>query len=145
MRILSSKMLLVTPVLLFLALLLCLPFAHAQLTESTLKGVVVDATASAVRRANVLVTNEATGISRKVISGDDGSFTVTDLSPGNYSVEVKAQGYKTFEQTHLQLNVGTTTQVNAPGGRAGSGNCGGRCRFIASCRVKGRTSFRHPA
>jgi len=113
MRILSSKMLLVTPVLLFLFLLLCDPIAHAQLTESTLKGVVIDTTASAVQRANVLVTNEATGISRKVITSDDGSFTVTDLSPGSYSVEVKAQGYKTFEQTHLQLNVGTTTQVNA--------------------------------
>jgi hypothetical protein len=87
--------------------------ANAQLTESTLIGSAVDATGSVVQHAIVLATNESTGINRAATSGNDGSFTITDLAPGNYSVHVKAQGYKTFEQTHLQLNVGTTTQVNA--------------------------------
>ena len=87
--------------------------ASAQLTESTLKGSVVDPTGSVVQHASVVATNESTGISRAATSGSDGSFTITNLAPGTYSVQVKTQGYKTFEQTHLQLNVGTTTQVNA--------------------------------
>jgi hypothetical protein len=87
--------------------------ASAQLTESTLKGSVVDPTGSVVQYANIVATNESIGISRTATSGNDGSFTITDLAPGKYSVQVKAQGYKTFAQTHLQLNVGTTTQVNA--------------------------------
>jgi hypothetical protein len=86
--------------------------ANAQLTESTLKGIVLDATGSVVQQANILATNESTGISRKTISGDDGSFTIPDLPPGSYTLEVKAQGYKTFEQSHLQLNVGVTAEAN---------------------------------
>jgi hypothetical protein len=66
-----------------------------------------------VQHASVLATDESTGISRAATSGNDGSFTITNLAPGTYFVQVKSRGYKTFEQTHLQLNVGTTTQVNA--------------------------------
>jgi hypothetical protein len=58
-------------------------------------------------------TNESTGINRKAITADDGSFNIPDLPPGRYAFEVKAQGYKTFVQSHLELNVGTTTEVNA--------------------------------
>ena len=86
--------------------------ANAQLTESTLKGFVLDATGSVVQHANVLATNESTGINRKAMSGDDGSFTVPDLPPGSYTLEVKAQGYKTFEQHNLQMNVGVTADAN---------------------------------
>jgi len=49
--------------------------AFAQLTESTLKGIVVDTTGSVVQHANVLATDESTGISRAATSGNDGSFT----------------------------------------------------------------------
>jgi hypothetical protein len=105
-------MLFAASLLLSIALSLCPVSADAQLTESTLKGSIIDATGSMVQHASVSVTSDSTGISRKTTSGEDGSFTVPDLPPGSYALEVRAHGYKTFEQPHLQLNVGTTTQVN---------------------------------
>ncbi len=113
MRILPSRMACAILLLLLIALPLCSLSAFAQLTESTLKGTIVDATGSVLQHASVSATNESTGISRRTTSGDDGSFVLPDLSPGSYAIEIKVQGYKTFAQTHLQLNVGTTTQVNA--------------------------------
>ena len=94
-----------------LMLLLVSAPGRAQLTESTLKGSVSDATGS-VQHAAILVTNEGAGISRSVIGNDDGSFTVPDLPPGRYTLQAKAQGYKTFEQRGLELNVGITSEVN---------------------------------
>ena len=87
-------------------------FASAQLTESTLKGVAADTSGSVVERASVIATNESTGVSRATATADNGSFLITDLPPGSYTLEVKTQGYKTAQQTHIQLSVGTTTEIN---------------------------------
>ncbi len=92
--------------------LICRLTATAQLTESTLKGVVADTSGSVVQHAAVLITNESTGVSRATTTDDKGTLFATDLPPGSYAVEVKAAGYKTVQQMHLQLSVGTTTEIN---------------------------------
>jgi len=91
-------------------LLVCLP-GHAQLTEGTLKGSVSDSSGS-IPHAAIVVTNQDTTIGRSVVGGDDGSFTVPELPPGFYTVQVKVQGYKTFEQRGVQLNVGKTSEIS---------------------------------
>ena len=96
---------------LLILLLACVP-GRAQLTESTLIGSVSDASGS-VQHAVILVTNEGTGISRSATGNEDGSFTIPNLPPGLYTVQVKVQGYKAFEQRGVELNVGKTSEVNA--------------------------------
>jgi hypothetical protein len=96
--------------LFLMILLVCVP-GSAQLTESTLKGSVADATGS-VQHAAILVTNEGTGINRATTGNEDGSFTVPNLSPGLYTLQVRVNGYKTFEQRGVELNVGKTSEVN---------------------------------
>jgi hypothetical protein len=86
--------------------------ANAQLAESTLKGTIVDTSGASVQHASVLATNESTGIVRKVTVGEDGIFFVPELPPGNYGLEVIAQGYKKYAHAHLHLDVGITTEVN---------------------------------
>jgi hypothetical protein len=86
--------------------------ANAQLTESTLKGIVVDATGSVLQHTAILVTNEGTGINRSAVGNNDGTFTVPNLSPGLYTVQVKVPGFKTFEQRGVELNVGKTSDVS---------------------------------
>ena len=96
---------------LLILLLACVP-GRAQLTESTLIGSVSDASGS-VQHAVILVTNEGTGISRSATGNEDGSFTIPNLPPGLYTVQVKVQGYKAFEQRGVELNVGKTSEVTA--------------------------------
>lgn len=94
-------------------MLLCIcPHGRAQLTEATLNGNVSDAR-GAIQHASVLVLSDSTGISRSATGGDDGSFSVPNLSPGVYTVQIKVPGYKSFEQKGVVLNVGKTTEMNA--------------------------------
>jgi hypothetical protein len=65
-----------------LTLLLVSASGRAQLTESTLKGSVADASGS-VQHAAILVINEGTGISRSVTGSDDGLLSaVVSLQSG---------------------------------------------------------------
>ncbi len=59
-----------------------------------ISGIVSDPTGAAVPRAEVVVTNEATGISRSVQSNDDGNYVVLNLPVGTYTITTTVQGFK---------------------------------------------------
>lgn len=84
----------------------------AQATTGTLKGVVVDATGSVVAGANVKVKSEGTGIETTVVTNSDGSFTVSALTPGNYTVTTEASGFKRSVKTGVQVNAGVANPAN---------------------------------
>lgn len=96
-----------------LLLLLASYIAHAQVTEAALEGTATDPGSNSVMGAYVMATNEGTGQGRTTTTDDSGLFVLSNLAPGDYTVTLRAKGFKTFEQTRLQLNVGTTTQVKA--------------------------------
>ncbi|MEW6131038.1 MAG: carboxypeptidase regulatory-like domain-containing protein [Acidobacteriota bacterium] len=94
-------------------LLFLFPFsALAQLTESTLKGVVADTTGSVVAASPVVVKNESTGQVRSTATDDNGAFFIAALPSGAYTIYVRVPGFKTFEQAGLKLNVGQVTELN---------------------------------
>src|ERR1700733_4295568 len=88
------------------------PVVFGQLTDATLKGTVTDASGSVVPRASVVVTKESTGQKRSATSGQSGEFSLPNLAPGSYDVNVSTSGFKTFEQRGLELNVGKFTEIN---------------------------------
>ena len=99
------------------ALLLCLLLTSAsplfaQLTESTLKGVVTDSDGKAIASSPVVARSESTGQSRSTMTDSSGAFVVPELSPGAYTVSVSIPGFKSFEQRGLSLSVGLTTTLN---------------------------------
>ena len=96
-------------VALFLGLL-AIP-ASAQETGAIL-GTVKDTSGGTVPSAKVTVTNTDTNDMRNITTGDDGSYRVAGLRPGNYSVKVEKDGFKTTTQTSLVLNVSSEIVVN---------------------------------
>src|SRR3981189_1855414 len=64
----------------------------AQSDLSTITGVVKDPSGSAVPGARITVRNEATGVERQTVSADSGTFSVTNLPSGFYTVTVEGQG-----------------------------------------------------
>jgi len=101
--------------LLFLALLVCLAFlagapsVPAQGTGSaTLRGTVKDPKGAVVPSATVTVINERTKDERKTTTNDEGVYVFTALTPGNYTVKVEAQGFKTAEQSGVALETNST-------------------------------------
>ena len=85
-------------------LLLAAPLASAQVTSSaTLRGVVKDPTGAVVRGATVTLTSTQRGTPRQVKTSDDGTYVITSVDPGTYSLKVEAGGFKTYEQPDLTL------------------------------------------
>ncbi len=80
----------------------------AQVTTAGITGTVEDSTGRVVPGATVTVTNNATNQARSVTSGDNGSFSITNLQPGRYTVTVEASSFSRSVIRDVELNVGTT-------------------------------------
>lgn len=87
--------------------------AHAQAINGTILGTVADESGGALPGAAVTVTNAGTGISRTTTSGDNGAFLVAALPPGEYRLSVALDGFKSFTQTSIGLEVGESRRVDA--------------------------------
>ncbi len=92
--------------------LICAFICHAQLTQATLKGLVIDSSEAAVGASDITLRNDNTGESRSAKSDTSGAFVVAGLTPGTYTLKVAAQGFRIVEQRNLVLNVGKTSEIN---------------------------------
>jgi outer membrane receptor protein involved in Fe transport len=78
----------------------------------TINGKVTTASGAAVPSANVIITETQTGASQKVLTATDGSFSVSGLAPGMYTIEVQAPGFKRLVQQNVILSPGATLGVS---------------------------------
>src|SRR3954466_4054186 len=92
-------------------LLLAVP-AWAQQGTSELRGRVQDAQSGILPGVTVTVRNQATGMFRETVSGSDGSFIASGLTPGTYEVVAELQGFKKFNRKDLVLEVGKTVSID---------------------------------
>ena len=83
----------------------------AQQTESRIIGRLVDDSQGALPGATINVTSRATGVVRTVVSETDGTYAVTNLAPGAYTVQAELSGFgnKTRE---IVLGVGQIETVD---------------------------------
>jgi hypothetical protein len=79
---------------------------------ATMIVVVVDQTGAVVKDAKVSVVNTATGATREVVSGSDGSATIPALAlTGNYTVGVSREGFGSEELKDITLRSGETATL----------------------------------
>jgi hypothetical protein len=84
---------------------------HAQVTAQ-IAGTIEDPQHAAVIGANVVVTNEATGLARKTVTNESGGYTVALLQPGTYRINVEAPGFRPLSRAGVLLQVAQTATVN---------------------------------
>ena len=95
------------------AILACMPpNLHAQFTQSSIVGNVTDATGAPVSGAEVTVRNEGTNIARSIRTESGGEYRVSGLEAGFYQVTVSLPGFKTFEQTRIDVVSGQNKRVD---------------------------------
>ncbi|MEK7754537.1 MAG: carboxypeptidase regulatory-like domain-containing protein [Acidobacteriota bacterium] len=80
--------------------------------QGTITGFVTDPTGAVVPGAEVVITSQATGLSRVLRANQAGLYSAVGLQPGVYNAKASAPGFKTLEQTGIILNVGTSVRVN---------------------------------
>jgi hypothetical protein len=60
----------------------------------------------------VTIAQPATGFSRNVTTADDGNYDVRYLVPGEYTVEVKAQGFKSERRTGIVIQINQQARID---------------------------------
>ena len=89
------------------------PRAFAQSTFGSITGTVTDPTAARIAGARVTVTNQDTGVSRKADAGADGVYSITNLLPGTYRVQIEASGFNLLERSGIVLDANRVVNVDA--------------------------------
>jgi hypothetical protein len=88
--------------------------AYAQGGTGTITGTITDPKGLPVPDAKVSILNMDTGIDRPPLSAtDSGFYTAPYLQPGRYQVSVTKDGFQTYIQKDLPLQVGQTLTINA--------------------------------
>ena len=82
-------------------------------STSQVSGTVQDSSGAAVPTANVTFRQIETGQVRSVLTGNDGTYLISNLPIGPYRMEVAREGFATFVQTGIVLNVNTNPTLNA--------------------------------
>ena len=97
------------------ALLGLLPgLAAAQTTTAAIVGTVVDPQGNSVPGATVTIIHEGTSETRSTTTDTErGSFQITSLAPGTYTVRVELQGFSTFERKGVVISSSDRVSVGA--------------------------------
>ena len=97
-----------------LALVVVGTHVRAQTIRSTLTGAVTDPNGAVVTGVLVTATNVATNISATTKTNNDGLYTFTALTPGEYVVSVEQKGFKRFVQSGIVLQIAQATRLDVP-------------------------------
>ncbi len=90
----------------------CLRLGAQSTAVSQISGIVQDASGAAIPAAALTITNVDTSAVRTALSGVDGSYTFTNLVVGPYRLQVVKEGFATYNQSGIVLQVNTNPQVN---------------------------------
>jgi hypothetical protein len=93
-------------------LLLTSDVAWAQATAE-LAGRVTDESGAVLPGVTVTATQTDTGFARTAVTDGTGGWVMPNLPTGPYRLEVALQGFRTYQQTGIVLQVGATPTINA--------------------------------
>lgn len=102
-------------VLCTLSVCLLLAFSHAafgQAVSATLLGTVTDSTGAAIPGVTITITVPATGATFTTQTNSSGNYTFPDLTPGTYTVQGEAKGFKKALHSNVDVQVNSTTRID---------------------------------
>jgi hypothetical protein len=91
---------------------LALPLS-AQVDYASLNGTVTDATKSVVQGARVTAVSAATGFRRETTTSAAGTYQLSGLAVGIYTITISREGFKVSEFKDVELAVGQPRTIDA--------------------------------
>ncbi len=87
-------------------------FAQTIATAS-IRGKVTDQNRAVIVGANIVVTNESTGLIRNAVTDDNGIYTIANLPlTGNYKITVAGNGFSNEEKSNIQLRANEAASID---------------------------------
>src|SRR5688572_22895443 len=96
-----------------LSLLVPASLALAQQATAQLGGRITDQSGAVLPGVTVTATQTETGFNRSVVTDGDGSYVMPNLPTGPYRLEVMLQGFRSYVQTGIVLQVDANAVINA--------------------------------
>lgn len=87
--------------------------ALAQATTGALKGVATDSRGAVIVDADVMIKNDATGITTKTKTNGEGLYNFPRLQQGVYTLSFQKQGFKKQEFQQVNISIGQDTSIDA--------------------------------
>ena len=88
-----------------------LPMLHGQSTTGVIGGTVYDPQHAVIPNARIVALNEATGAEFVAYTDKSGNYTLADLPPGTYSVDITGDAFTAFTATHVVVELGRRTPL----------------------------------
>jgi hypothetical protein len=83
-----------------------------QVSSGSFYGEAKDQSGAVVSGLHITVKQEKTGFTRETVTDDSGSYRVPDLEPGVYSISAERKGFRTFQASHLTLEINQTARFD---------------------------------
>ena len=97
----------------FLFVLLHSAFTWSQSPTATLSGIVKDSQGAVIEGARVAATSVAQGSIRETLTNSSGVYSIPNLLPGEYRVEVRSKGFAAVQYGTVDLEAGRTLTLDA--------------------------------
>lgn len=85
----------------------------AQIDAGSITGTVTDHSGAVIAGAKVIITNQDTGVATTTTTNSGGTYVVSALKVGTYTITVESQGFQKSVHTGIVLNVQDRKQVDA--------------------------------
>jgi hypothetical protein len=98
-----------------MSLLVCVPhLSFAQINTGGITGTVKDPTGAVISGAKITLTNDATAITSLTASTSTGTYSLSGIMPGTYTLRVASAGFQDFVDKGLEVHVQQTLTVDIP-------------------------------
>src|SRR5262249_171273 len=84
----------------------------AQSERGNITGTITDQSGGPTPGAEVVHTHRATNTVVKLTATSSGEYNAAGLNPGEYSIDVNANGFRRFSQTNAVLTASATLRID---------------------------------
>src|SRR5882757_7103955 len=87
--------------------------SFGQGITGSITGTVTDTRGAPIAGATVAIRQVGTDATRTILTSDVGSYRITQLAPGGYSIRIDKDGFKPFQQANVTLAIDNDAEIHA--------------------------------